>query len=99
MISKDDKIKQYLCSLILEYWEDKGGAPKEPRRILLGWISHIMALEHRRILTGILSDLDFIYKADFMDANVFADFLYKDLFHSIPFRLMCAELGCGDGGR
>lgn len=82
------KLIQYICNLIMEYWEEKKEIPDEPKKILLGFMGYINNVV-------IAADLEFVLK-HFLNIKIdyfeLVKFIYDHVWESVEFKIMCDEL-------
>lgn len=86
-----EKIIQYICNLIMEYWEDKQEIPNEPKKILLGWIGFAKNRSEQDF-NYIAKNIKQFFNYDFFTYAVFSYFIYYEVFNSAEFKLMCDQL-------
>lgn len=82
------KLIQYICNLIMEYWEEKKEIPDEPKKILLGFMGYINTVR-------VTTDIEFVLK-NFLNIKIdyfeLVKFIYDHVWESVEFKIMCDEL-------
>ena len=89
----NDKMIQYLCNLIKEYWEDKEIVPKEPKKILLGWLASLQSSELGDCgMLRIMNNIRIFFLHKFEEKSSFIKFIYETVYNSEYFKLICDNL-------
>lgn len=91
MKENKDKIIQYICNLIIEYWEEKKEIPNESRKIILGWLGYVETKANQDI-AYIADNIEKFLNYEFPTISVFKSFIYNEVFNSAQFKIMCDEL-------
>lgn len=85
------KTVQYICNLIMEYWEEKQKIPAEPKKIILAWLGYIETDTEQNI-EYIIENIERFFEYEFFTVSTFKTFVYNEIYNSVEFKIMCDRL-------